>query len=136
MAKGQDGFNPTYAMWQGMLKYLYTASYAKDNNLRSKYIYDSTYRSYSDEQKTFFNQASEEYEMYNFRSIENQIMEMADDISYSVLDLEDAYDANFINPVNLQKVIEFIEQYQQKHLGNYDIPGKMSLVKYFKKSFS
>lgn len=135
-SKGQDGFNPTYAMWQGMLKYLYTASYAKDNSLRAKYIYDSTYRSYSDEQKTFFNQATEEYEMYNFRSIENQIMEMADDISYSVLDLEDAYDANFINPVNLLKVIEFIEHYQLKYVGNYEIPGKTSLINYFKKSFS
>jgi dGTPase len=118
--KGRDGFNPTFAMWEGMLKYLYSASDVQKNleknpNTQIKFIYDSTLRSYSEYQKQFFNKPENEYSNYNYHSIENQIMEIADDISYSTIDIEDAVITGYINLDRMDEVRKFIDNFIEKH---------------------
>ena len=94
--KGRVGFNPTYAFWEGLIKYPYSCSYVlekqeKGEKQAAKFIYDSSFRAFDEYRKQFFDHKKEDYEYYNFQSIENQIMEMADDIAYSILDIEDAF---------------------------------------------
>ena len=133
--KGQDGFNPTRAMWEGMLKYLVTADYVHEHKLFPKFIYDSTLRSYTKEKQSFFNLPKDEYIQYNYRCIENQIMEFADDISYSVLDLEDAFNAEFISAMNMDQIVEFIEGFQAQHGIEFHLPGKKNLISFFRSAF-
>jgi dGTPase len=123
--QGRVGFNPTFATWEALLKYHLSASQLngllKDQkNLEIKFIYDSTYRSYSEQQKIFFNAPFELYERFNFSSLENQIMEMADDIAYSILDIEDAFKSHFMGLHNMDEIKLFIQNFCNQE--SSDIP--------------
>lgn len=118
-SNGRVGFNPTHACWEGIIKYRHTSNFlaeeiARGESPRIKFIYDSTYRSYDDDRRALFNQPRETYENFNFRSIENQIMELADDIAYSILDVEDAYKSKFIGLQNVEQIIAFVEAFLQR----------------------
>jgi dGTPase len=129
--KGRVGFNPTYAFWEGLIKYPLSCSYVlrkqgEGKEHPAKFIYDSSFRVFDDYRKQFFDHAAEEYKNYNFQSIENQVMEMADDIAYSILDIEDAFTSRFIGLHNFGEIKNFIEQFAVKH--NLDIE-KFDLIR-------
>lgn len=106
--KGRVGFNPTFASWEGVLKYRYTPEFLKKEDLNTiKFVYESTYRSYSDLQQIFINNPME----CNVKSIENQIMEFADDMAYSILDIEDAFKSGFIGKNNVEEIKAHIQYY-------------------------
>ncbi len=113
---GRVGFNPTYACWEGIIKYRHSANFLFDEINRGqkpkiKFIYDSTWRSYSEKQQALFNQPRDVYEKFNFRSLENQIMELADDIAYSILDVEDAFKSKFIGLHNIDQIETFVRAF-------------------------
>ena len=68
-----------------------------------------------------------------FKTIECQIMDIADDISYSTYDLEDAFKVGFLNPYDLISAdSNILEQIADKLKGVYDIDQiKNAIVEVF-----
>ena len=103
--KGDDyrgGMNLTSRSLASILKYDFNI---KENIKHSKDKNKIVFKGYYDEEaelvKWIKKSVSGEYKIKNFKTIECQIMDIADDITYSTYDLEDAFKAGFISPIDM-----------------------------------
>ncbi|WP_243546126.1 deoxyguanosinetriphosphate triphosphohydrolase family protein [Pseudodesulfovibrio tunisiensis] len=92
-----SGMKPTRAFLDGMLKYktLYSASREKRNH----FIYDfqNEILKFVSPETPFADMLKSEDALNSFKSLECRIMDWADDIAYSVHDVDDGIRAGFIN---------------------------------------
>ncbi len=103
--RGTDwsGMKPTRAFLDGMLKYktIFSDSEKKKNH----FVYDSQEEilDFVSGEKRFKDVLTVEKERNNFKSIECQIMDWADDIAYSIHDISDGIQAGFITIKSIRK---------------------------------
>lgn len=72
----------------------------------------------------------------NFKTIECSIMDIADDIAYSTYDLEDAFKANFLNPLSIiasekniiEKVANTVNERLEKNLKNFETSEELNFT--------
>jgi len=111
-----SGMKPTRAFLDGMLKYktLFRHSAKKKNH----FLYDQQQEivDFVSSQTPFREVMVTEEQLNNFKSLECQIMDWADDIAYSVHDIGDGIQAGFITVKGLQRW----EQEFEEVLNNQD----------------
>ena len=92
------GLNLTYRSLSSILKY--DRQIPKNDNTRKSPI-KGYYNTESEIVKRIKNHVAGRENIQNFKTIECQIMDIADDIAYSTYDLEDAFKTNFLNPIGM-----------------------------------
>ena len=100
---GRRGMKPTRAFVDAILKY--KSIYSKFDNPKNHFIYDyqQEYVDFVFDGKELPSELKDPNELNNFKSIECQIMDWADDSAYAVNDLVDSISGGFINISKLQK---------------------------------
>jgi len=100
---GRRGMKPTRAFVDAILKY--KSVYSKFDNPKNHFIYDyqKKYVDFVFDGKELPSELQDPNELNNFKSIECQIMDWADDSAYAVNDLVDSISGGFINISKLQK---------------------------------
>jgi dGTPase len=115
---------PTRAFIDAILKY--KSVYSKFNNPKNHFIYDyqQKYISFVFGGKDIPSELNNPKALNNFKSIECQIMDWADDTAYAVNDLVDSISGGFINIAKLRKWREnnrkSLSEAQQKSLDNIE----------------
>ncbi len=91
-----SGMNPTRAFLDGMLKY--KTLFADSEKKKNHFIYDfqSDILDFVCPENGFKSICGSEKELNSFKSVECRIMDWADDIAYSIHDLDDGIRAGFI----------------------------------------
>ncbi len=100
---GRRGMKPTRAFVDAILKY--KSVYSRFDNPKNHFIYDYQ-REYVDfvfDGKELPSELHDPNKLNDFKSIECQIMDWADDSAYAVNDLVDSISGGFINLAKLQK---------------------------------
>lgn len=100
---GRRGMKPTRAFVDAILKY--KSVYSRFDNPKNHFIYDYQ-REYVDfvfDGKELPGELHDPHKLNDFKSIECQIMDWADDSAYAVNDLVDSISGGFINLAKLQK---------------------------------
>ncbi|MDA3860173.1 MAG: dNTP triphosphohydrolase [Melioribacteraceae bacterium] len=97
------GMKPTRAFVDAILKY--KSGYSKFDNPKNHFIYDyqKEYVNFVFAGRELPSELKDPYELNNFKSIECQIMDWADDSAYAVNDLVDSISGGFITIAKLQK---------------------------------
>jgi dGTPase len=100
---GRRGMNPARAFLDSILKYKCT--YSQFNNPENHFIYDfqKTYVAFVFYNNNYYKQFKNNNELNNFRSIECQIMDWADDTAYALNDIVDSISGGFITIKKLLK---------------------------------
>lgn len=100
---GRRGMKPTRAFVDAILKY--KSGYSKFDNPLNHFIYDyqKKYINFVFDERKLPSKLENPNELNNFKSIECQIMDWADDSAYAVNDLVDSISGGFINISKLQK---------------------------------
>lgn len=121
----RGGLNLTYRSLASILKY--------DNDISEQIKFDNgksgktVYKGYYTTEKQLVKKIKEKvlgnYHLSGpFKTIECQIMDLADDIAYSTFDLEDAFKAKFISPIGIlnqnEKFYSEIAEEVEKNAGN------------------
>ena len=101
-----SGMNPTRAFLDGMLKYktLHVDSEKKKNHFL--YDFQREILDFVSPDASFASQFNSEKELNSFKSLECRIMDWADDIAYSVHDLDDGIRAGFITVKKLSNWLD------------------------------
>ncbi len=109
-----SGMKPTRAFLDGMLKYktLFSASQDKINHF--VYDFQSDILDFVSPDIAFDSLFSSEKELNDFKSVECKIMDWADDIAYSIHDIDDGIRAGFIT---LKKVRNWMNSKEQEYSG-------------------
>lgn len=146
--QGQDfrvGLNLTYRTLASILKYDLIIPEKREKNDR---IVKGYYKSEADLVKRLKKKVSKgryQEDFGKFKTLECQIMDIADDISYSTYDLEDALKAGFLNPFDIMssnddiinKVSEKVSKRNKEMFGDDDkIFGKDEVLKVIFSIFS
>lgn len=109
------GMKPTRAFLDGMLKYktLFSASEKKKHH----FIYDfqKDILGFVSPQHDFASLFGSEKELNAFKSLECRIMDWADDIAYSIHDLDDGIRAGFIT---VKKIRNWMDEKEKEYTGN------------------
>jgi dGTPase len=92
------GLNFTYRTLASILKYDSEIPYDRENDPKVKKGY---YTFESELVKTIKEKVAVDSNVENFKTVECYIMDIADDIAYSTYDLEDAFKAEFLNPLDM-----------------------------------
>ena len=120
--KGDDyrgGLNLTYRSLASILKY--------DFNIRKEIATCKdekkvVFKGYYDEESELISwikkRVAGKYKFDEFKTIECQIMDIADDITYSTYDLEDAFKAGFISPIDMLIQNTFFYEEISKEVNN------------------
>ena len=100
---GRRGMKPTRAFVDAILKY--KSVYSKFDNPKNHFIYNyqQEYVDFVFDGKELPRELHDPNDLNNFKSIECQIMDWADDSAYAVNDLVDSISGGFINLAKLQK---------------------------------
>ena len=100
---GRRGMKPTRAFVDAILKY--KSVYSKFDNPKNHFIYDyqQGYIDFVFDGRELPSNLRDPYKLNDFKSIECQIMDWADDSAYAVNDLVDSISGGFINSSKLQK---------------------------------
>ena len=100
------GMNPTRAFLDGMLKY--KTLHADSEKKKNHFLYDfqRDVLDFVSPGQPFAAQFGSEKELNSFKSLECRIMDWADDIAYSVHDLDDGIRAGFITVKNLSNWLD------------------------------
>ena len=100
---GRRGMKPTRAFVDAILKY--KSVYSKFENPQNHFIYDyqKKYVNFVFDGRKLPSELLDPTSLNNFKSIECQIMDWADDSAYAVNDLVDSISGGFINISKLQK---------------------------------
>jgi len=100
---GRRGMKPTRAFVDAILKY--KSVYSKFDNPKNHFIYDyqQEYVDFVFDRRELPSELQDPNKLNNFKSIECQIMDWADDSAYAVNDLVDSISGGFINISKLQK---------------------------------
>lgn len=149
----RGGLNLTYRSLASILKYDVNissriAELTSTDELKEKYHKDRdryVFKGYYDEERVLVEKIKKHVagnpKMTDFKTIECQIMDLADDITYSTYDLEDAFKAGFISPIEIfaqdkkffeqikNEVNEFIDENDRsdlEHIDEYDIKDIIS----------
>ncbi len=103
MGDGRRGMKPTRAFVDAILKY--KAVYSKFNSPKNHFIYDyqQKYVDFVFGNKELPSELNNPQKLNDFKSIECQIMDWADDSAYAVNDLVDSISGGFINVSKLNK---------------------------------
>ena len=103
VGNGRRGMKPTRAFVDAILKY--KSVYSKFDNPKNHFIYDyqKKYVDFVFNGKKLPSELYDPIALNNFKSIECQIMDWADDSTYAVNDLVDSISGGFINISKLQK---------------------------------
>lgn len=114
--RGDDnrrGMNPTRAFLDGILKY--KATFKNFNNPENHFIYDDQkkYIEFVFGKKNFIREFKSVNHLNNFRSIECQIMDWADDTAYAVNDLVDSISGGFIT------ITKLVQWQKENNLSEY-----------------
>jgi dGTPase len=101
--EGREGMNPTRALLDGVLKY--KTLFAEDRTAKNHYLYDDQERwlDFAMGGQAFPAELTPGKARNEFRSIECQIMDWADDTAYSLNDIADGIHAGFINVTKLEE---------------------------------
>ncbi len=100
---GRRGMKPTRAFVDAILKY--KSVFSKFENPKNHFIYDyqKKYVNFVFDGRKLPSELLDPTSLNNFKSIECQIMDWADDSAYAVNDLVDSISGGFINIAKLQK---------------------------------
>jgi len=100
---GRRGMKPTRAFVDAILKY--KSVFSKFDNPKNHFIYDyqKKYVDFVFDGRKLPSELLDPMALNNFKSIECQIMDWADDSAYAVNDLVDSISGGFINIAKLQK---------------------------------
>lgn len=106
---------PTRAFLDGMLKY--KTLFADSKKRKNHFIYDfqEDILDFVSPEKPFHTYFDSEKELNSFKSLECRIMDWADDIAYSIHDLDDGIRAGFIT---VKKVRNWLEEKEEEYTGN------------------
>ncbi|QJB57619.1 dGTP triphosphohydrolase [Pseudodesulfovibrio sp. zrk46] len=109
------GMNPTRAFLDGMLKYktLFSNSEKKKNHF--VYDFQRDILDFVSPEVPFDSHFTSERELNSFKSIECKIMDWADDIAYSIHDIDDGIRAGFIT---IKKIRNWIEEKEIDYTGD------------------
>ncbi|MEF2231955.1 MAG: dNTP triphosphohydrolase [Pseudodesulfovibrio sp.] len=104
-----SGMNPTRAFLDGMLKY--KTLHADSKNKKNHFLYDfqRDILDFVSPEAAFASQFDSEGELNAFKSLECRIMDWADDIAYSVHDLDDGVRAGFITVKKLTNWMDRVD---------------------------
>lgn len=109
------GMKPTRAFLDGMLKYktLFSASVKKKNH----FIYDfqKDILDFVSPDHVFGDMFENEKDLNSFKAVECRIMDWADDIAYSIHDLDDGIRAGFIT---VKKIRNWMDTKEKEYTGN------------------
>ncbi len=98
----RGGLNLSYRSLASILKYNSNITYQiKQNAGNGKVVFKGYYDTEKDLVEKIISNVSGEFPVDSFKTIECQIMDIADDIAYSTYDLEDAFKAGFITPIDM-----------------------------------
>jgi len=100
------GMNPTRALVDGVLKYKTLFGEVADQKNHFLYTNQADWLEFVTEGRPFPPALSPGRERNQFRSIECQVMDWADDTAYSINDVADGVEAGFITPGRLEKWAE------------------------------
>ncbi|MCF6270724.1 MAG: dNTP triphosphohydrolase [Melioribacteraceae bacterium] len=100
---GRRGMKPTRAFVDAILKY--KSVFSKFDNPKNHFIYDyqKKYVDFVFDGRELPTELKDPNKLNDFKSIECQIMDWADDAAYAVNDLVDSISGGFINTAKLQK---------------------------------
>ena len=103
VGEGRRGMKPTRAFIDAILKY--KSIYSKFDNPQNHFIYDYQQKhvDFVFSGRVLPKELEDPYALNNFKSIECQIMDWADDSAYAVNDLVDSISGGFINIAKLKK---------------------------------
>ena len=95
--RNRRGMNPTRAFMDGVLKY--KTKYSEIPDAKNHFLYDSQdkFLSFVFDGRNFSDDLTPGKKLNDFRSLECQIMDWADDTAYSLNDLVDSANAGFIS---------------------------------------
>ena len=101
--KGKRGMNPTRSFLDSVLKY--KSLYGQLNNPINHFIYDyqKTYLDFVFNNRPFPDELKDHVTLTNFRSIECQIMDWADDTAYAINDIVDSISGGFMSIARLSQ---------------------------------
>lgn len=99
----RSGMNPTRALMDGVMKYKTLMSQSEHTGRYFLYDGQEHYLMFIFDNRTIPSELSPGEKLNQFRSVECQIMDWADDTAYSLHDIIDGVHARFISPVNLEK---------------------------------
>jgi dGTPase len=98
----RGGLNLTYRSLASILKYNSNITeQIKENAGSGKLVFKGYYNTEKDLVEKIIKWVGGGYPLDSFKTVECQIMDIADDITYSTYDLEDAFKAGFISPVDM-----------------------------------
>lgn len=111
------GMKPTRAFLDGMLKY--KTLFSESKKKRNHFIYDfqKDILEFVTPDTPFSAMFGDEKELNGFQSIECRIMDWADDIAYSIHDLDDGIRAGFIT---VKKIRNWMEDKETEYTGRDD----------------
>lgn len=122
-ANDRCGLNLTYRSIAAMLKYDQKIPLHNNDRKEPDKLAKGYYASESDLILKVKKSVAGDYSGSSFRTIECDIMDIADDIAYSTYDLEDAFKAGFFNPLEIlnwstkTKVMETVAEKVTKAVG-------------------
>lgn len=99
----RSGMNPTRALMDGVMKYKTLVSRSKGAERHFLYDGQAHFLDFIFDNRPIPPDLSPGEKLNNFRSVECQIMDWADDTAYSLHDIIDAVHARFIIPMHLEK---------------------------------
>lgn len=110
-----SGMNPTRAFLDGMLKYKTLFRDSKEKKNHFIFDFQKDILDFVSPDMAFADCFSIEKELNSFKSVECRIMDWADDIAYSIHDLDDGIRAGFIT---VKKVRNWIDAKEEEFTGN------------------
>ncbi|CCH47478.1 dGTP triphosphohydrolase [Pseudodesulfovibrio piezophilus] len=110
-----SGMNPTRAFLDGMLKYKTLFSHSQEKKNHFIYDFQKDILDFVIPQPDFLKGLTTEHELNSFKSLECRIMDWADDIAYSIHDIDDGIRAGFIT---MKKIRNWLDTHEKEYAEN------------------